>query len=118
YVGSETCDHSLRRDHAVHEPGGFAMNASYTCIATSARSVTRPKVMRMAVALLMALLLGAGAFAQGDSHPVEGLWEGAIEIPGSPLGVAVTLERSGETWTGTIDIPAQGAIGAPLDRVR
>ncbi|MCB1043358.1 MAG: hypothetical protein KDC35_10475 [Acidobacteria bacterium] len=37
----------------------------------------------------------------------EGTWKGAISIPGNPLEIWVTL-KDGDTWSGTIAIPAQG----------
>lgn len=71
--------------------------------------------MRLLAALLTTLLLLTGAaFAQ--STP-EGTWEGAIEIPGAPLAVSVTLAAQTDGWSGTIDIPAQGAFGLPLEDV-
>ena len=43
-----------------------------------------------------------------------GEWEGRVEVPGSPLGVIVTLtEKEGEL-TGSMDIPAQNAFGIEL----
>lgn len=47
----------------------------------------------------------------------SGHWEGAIEAPGQPLVVIVDLEESDGTWSGTIDIPAQGASDLPLTGV-
>lgn len=54
-----------------------------------------------------------------DSSEVSatGTWEGAIEIPGSPLGVVVTLAGEAGSLSGTIDIPAQGAAGMALTAV-
>ena len=46
-----------------------------------------------------------------------GHWEGAIEIPGSPLACMIDLTRESDIWTGTIDIPAQSAIGLPLGAI-
>lgn len=47
----------------------------------------------------------------------SGRWDGAIELPGSPLDISVTLRRN-EVWVGTIDIPAQDATGVPLENVQ
>src|SRR5690606_9540816 len=48
-------------------------------------------------------------------------WKGAIELPGMELEILVqfTLPAQGSdaTVTATIDIPAQGAMGVPLDQV-
>ncbi|MBI3950253.1 MAG: hypothetical protein HY314_07345 [Acidobacteria bacterium] len=47
-----------------------------------------------------------------------GRWEGAINIQGTKLGVNVGLSRKADnTWTGKIDIPAQGAKDLPLANI-
>lgn len=69
---------------------------------------------RFAAVITTLLLLAGAAFAQ--SAP-EGNWAGAIEIPGAPLEVSVTLTQTPTGWEGTIDIPAQGAFGLPLTDV-
>ena len=46
-----------------------------------------------------------------------GRWDGAIEIPGSPLAVSVELQPLRKGWRGTIDIPSQNTLGAPLGEV-
>lgn len=56
--------------------------------------------------------------APAADDPAAGHWEGNLDIPGMPLGVKVDLRREGEGWRGTIDIPAQGAQGLPLEAVR
>ena len=48
---------------------------------------------------------------------LAGHWEGQIEIPDQPLTVLVDLVHGDDGWTGTIDIPAQGAKALPLDRI-
>jgi pimeloyl-ACP methyl ester carboxylesterase len=47
-----------------------------------------------------------------------GHWGGAIEIPGTPLPVAVDLTFTSGQWSGTFDSPAQGATAIPLRNVR
>lgn len=54
--------------------------------------------------------------AQAQDEAAIGTWHGAIEIPGSPLEVRVNLQLT-DAWQGTIDIPAQGAVGLPLGGV-
>ncbi|MDE0422170.1 MAG: alpha/beta fold hydrolase [Gammaproteobacteria bacterium] len=49
---------------------------------------------------------------------VEGHWEGEIDIPNQPLAIKVDLLPGDDGWHGTIDIPAQGATGLPLDPVK
>ena len=63
------------------------------------------------------LCLTAFGFAAAQTPAaVAGRWSGAIEIPGSPLAVVVTFTAEGGL-AGTIDIPAQGAQGVPLENV-
>lgn len=49
--------------------------------------------------------------------PSPQYWSGAISIMGMELGFHVALQRDGERWVGTIDIPAQSAKGMPLDAI-
>ena len=65
---------------------------------------------------LLGLLLVALGLAQSPQD-VAGRWQGAIEIPGSPLEVLVTFQ-TGTELTGTVDIPAQGAQGLLLTGVK
>jgi fermentation-respiration switch protein FrsA (DUF1100 family) len=52
---------------------------------------------------------------------LQGHWEGEIELPGSPLRVLLDFspaESPGDlSWRGTIDIPAQAAVGLALVNV-
>ncbi len=59
------------------------------------------------------------ALAQAPGPPdAEGHWEGAILIPSQQLQVAVDLHRGpDDSWTGAIDIPAQGIEHFPLSDV-
>jgi uncharacterized protein len=57
----------------------------------------------------------AAAWSQG-APDADGSWSGSIATPGTPLEVVVHL-TSEEPPSGTIDIPAQGARGLPLDAV-
>lgn len=63
-----------------------------------------------------AFVLSAPAVAQDPADPA-GLWNGAIKIPGPALKVEVTLKRDGGAWTGSIDIPQQGADDLPLEKI-
>ena len=49
---------------------------------------------------------------------VTGHWEGHIEIPGQPIAVKIDLTNDDEAWTGTIDIPTQGANDLPLSDIQ
>lgn len=65
---------------------------------------------------LAVFLVAAAAAAAGVDSPA-GHWNGAIEIPGSPLAVTVDLAPDGEGWQGNISIPAQGARDLPLAEI-
>jgi len=53
---------------------------------------------------------------QAPADPA-GAWEGSITVPTGPLNVRVELSQGEEGWTGTIDIPQQGAQGLALEPV-
>ena len=63
--------------------------------------------------LTIAILVHAGVSAQAQDE-IAGVWHGEIEIPGQPLAVKIVLNHTDTDWTGTIDIPAQGAKDLPL----
>jgi hypothetical protein len=50
--------------------------------------------------------------------PIAGLWDGEIALPGAALKIVVALTDQDGQLSGTIDIPAQGAIDLPLHDVR
>lgn len=88
-------------------------------------------------ALLAVTLLTASSFASiargwpvalvattpavAESHralaDADGLWKGAIELPGANLNVEVTLKDTATAPSGTITIPQQGAKDLPLSDV-
>lgn len=69
---------------------------------------------------LAAVVAPGGAAEQPQTAPaplagwIAGHWEGAIELPGSPLVIKVDFEAAVDGWSGSIDIPAQSAVGLPL----
>ena len=68
--------------------------------------------------LFLFMLAPLAAAAQVAAPHANGLWEGAINLPAGVLQVVVRLERSAaDAWSGTIDIPEQGAKAAPLANV-
>jgi len=62
---------------------------------------------------LVAVILSLAQPAAGPS----GHWEGAIQVPGPELKIEIDLAPRGETWEGTIAIPAQGLKGFPLSAI-
>lgn len=73
-------------------------------------------MFRVARLLIAGLAFAAPALASADTP--AGHWEGAIELPGQALTVKVDLAGADGAWTGTIDIPQQGAAGLKLAGVR
>jgi hypothetical protein len=70
----------------------------------------RRSIVLLAVTLWASHCAGAGA--------VDGRWEGAAAIPGSPLRMVVDLARDASgRWNGSIIIPALGVKGNPLDHI-
>jgi CubicO group peptidase (beta-lactamase class C family) len=78
-----------------------------------------PGRVRRSAALVGLLFLSSALFAPvvAQAPPAAGRWEGAVSLPGTELQIAVTLTATGETWSGAIDIPAQGARGLALGDV-
>ena len=68
-------------------------------------------------AILVVMILTVSISVSYAEDRVTGHWEGHIEIPGQPLAVKVDLTVDGTDWSGTIDIPAQGANGLPLSDI-
>jgi len=48
------------------------------------------------------------------SPSAKGLWDGTISLPGQELAFSATFTQVGNTWSGTFDIPAQGAKDVPV----
>lgn len=70
--------------------------------------------MRNAIVAGLFLAVAGIALAAGAAHAGEsafaGYWDGAIMLPGMSLGIRVHLEQDDTgAWSGTIDIPMQGA---------
>ncbi len=73
---------------------------------------TKWKLFPVLMSLFVAPSLNAGE--TGTTLSAAGHWEGNIEIPATPLGVRVDLDRNGASWAGTIDIPVQALRGFKL----
>ena len=67
------------------------------------------------ILVIMAIVVGLPvSYAE---NRVAGHWEGQIEIPGQPIPVKVDLAINDSDWSGTIDIPTQGAKGLKLSDI-
>jgi hypothetical protein len=51
---------------------------------------------------------------EADAPGLAGQWQGKITLPGAGLEILVTLTQQDGAWSGTIDVPAQGAADIPL----
>jgi uncharacterized protein len=51
-------------------------------------------------------------------YKAAGHWEGAIQVVGTELGIKTDFKKSGDTLSGTIDIPPQSAFGLPLKNLQ
>jgi hypothetical protein len=62
-------------------------------------------------------ILFAACVVCGQEKSAGGGWQGAIELPGTELGIRVTLDFVSDQWIGKIDIPAQNARNVKLSDV-
>lgn len=63
---------------------------------------------------IISMIALCGPVPANAEAPLAGRWHGAIEVPGTPLEVSVELIAGDAGWSGTIDIPVQGARALPL----
>ncbi|HEY7545082.1 MAG TPA: alpha/beta fold hydrolase [Blastocatellia bacterium] len=72
------------------------------------------RIFSLALATLLISQLSLFSLAQSQPD-VRGRWEGAITLPNGELDFQVNFARKEDgSWTGTIDIPSQGAKDLPL----
>jgi len=70
------------------------------------------------IPILLLLTLTLEPARAAEPAAVGGHWEGEINLPQNQvLQVKVDLEEASGAWKGTIDIPAQGAKGLPLEPI-
>lgn len=67
--------------------------------------------------IFLVIVLAMGISVSYAEDRVVGHWEGHIEIPGQSLAVKVDLATDNSDWSGTIDIPTQGAKGLTLSDI-
>lgn len=70
--------------------------------------------MRKLVVLIAFFVMGA--FTAQAQQTIVGEWKGAITIQGQQLGVVFNVDGENGDYTGTLDIPLQGAMDLPLTR--
>ncbi|MEP1151672.1 MAG: alpha/beta fold hydrolase [Balneola sp.] len=52
-----------------------------------------------------------------SQNSLQGIWEGGISVPGGQLKVIFKIDKTGSGYSGTLDIPQQGAKGLRLDPI-
>jgi len=60
------------------------------------------------------ILFASQSFSQ---HSLQGVWEGGITVPGGQLKIVFKITETENGYTGTLDIPQQGAKGLSLDPI-
>ena len=77
--------------------------------------------LKMIVVLLLLVMMAMPSAVAAEEAEVDlaGTWAGFLEIPGNELEMVfhITAEDGG-LWSGSLDVPAQGAHGIPLTEVR
>lgn len=69
-------------------------------------------------AIACALFLFTAQLADAQQRPApSGDWEGHIEIQGQQLIIKPHFQKTDSGYTGTIDIPQQGAVGLQLQKI-
>ncbi|WP_456441157.1 serine hydrolase [Caldithrix abyssi] len=67
--------------------------------------------------LLALIFLGFNLLLAQDVKSITGHWEGQIELPGQALEINIDFFIKGDTLSGDISIPLQGAKDLPLDEI-
>ncbi len=64
--------------------------------------------------LFISLLFSFGIFSQNS---LEGIWEGGITVPGGELKIIFKIDKNGNSFSGALDIPQQGARNMKFNTV-
>lgn len=62
----------------------------------------------------ISLFLSCSIFSQNS---LQGIWEGGITVPGGQLKIIFKIDKKGSSYSGTLDIPQQGARNMKFDTV-
>lgn len=66
------------------------------------------------ITFLLTLISTSQVFSQNS---LQGIWEGGITVPGGQLKIIFKIDKEGNEYSGTLDIPQQGAKGLLLDPI-
>ena len=81
------------------------------------RDIFRRELSLLVLSLMLACSLPA--FASQESNPFLGAWAGSLSVAGVPLDFTITFGLDEKSRIkGTIDIPAQGAAGIHLGKIK
>jgi dipeptidyl aminopeptidase/acylaminoacyl peptidase len=67
--------------------------------------------MKFFTTLTAFVLMSSIAFAQ----KVSGDWKGALDVQGMQLEIIFHIQQEGDVFSSTMDVPAQGAAGIPVE---
>jgi len=75
--------------------------------------------MRLSSVLVCFLVVALPALGQSpQSQPaLSGRWEGAVQIPASPMRLVIDLAQQDQQWVGSLIAPDFGVKGAPLTAI-
>ncbi|WP_340203313.1 S9 family peptidase [Ascidiimonas sp. W6] len=65
--------------------------------------------------IIMIVLFASFAVSSIKAQEVAGTWKGALDVQGSQMEMIFNVEEKDGTLSATLDIPAQGASGLPMD---
>ncbi len=50
------------------------------------------------------------------AQSLEGDWKGVLSVQGAEINLIFHVEKAGDAYTSTMDVPVQGAIGIPVEK--
>lgn len=71
--------------------------------------------MKLFLATFLLMLMSTSQIFSQNS--LQGIWEGGITVPGGQLKIIFKIDKTSDGYSGTLDIPQQGAIGLNLDPI-
>ena len=66
------------------------------------------KIALLGTIIIMAITVKA--------QSLEGDWKGALTVQGAEINLIFHVEKAGDAYTSTMDVPAQGAMGIPVEK--
>ncbi|MDY0199409.1 MAG: S9 family peptidase [Tenuifilaceae bacterium] len=66
------------------------------------------KIALLGTIIIMAITVKA--------QSLEGDWKGVLSVQGAEINLIFHVEKAGDAYTSTMDVPVQGAIGIPVEK--